>query len=186
LEDSAWIHAALQKYEGSLVQYARRLTGDLERARDVVQDTFLKLCAAERAKVEPHLAEWLFTVCRNGALDVLKKERRRAPLEDGAASERDSMLAERTVVPDPAAAVEAREEGARAMQALARLPFPQQEALRLKFQSGMSYREIAEITGQPIGTVGWLIHFGLKALRERLAVDGGLAVAPARAQGRVS
>ena len=72
------------------------------------------------------------------------------------------------------------------MQALARLPFPQQEALRLKFQSGMSYREIAEITGQPIGTVGWLIHFGLKALRERLAVDGGLAVAPARAQGRVS
>ena len=47
--------------------YATRLLRDAETARDVVQDTFLKLCASEFASIDGHLAEWLFTVCRNRA-----------------------------------------------------------------------------------------------------------------------
>jgi len=49
------------------------ITGDIEQAREVVQDTFLKLCRQKPAQIRNYLAQWLYTVCRNRALDVLRK-----------------------------------------------------------------------------------------------------------------
>ncbi len=49
------------------------------------------------------------------------------------------------------------------------LPPKQQEVLRLKFQQGLTYREISQVTQESIGNVGWLLHKGLKSLKERLA-----------------
>ncbi|HTE06423.1 MAG TPA: sigma-70 family RNA polymerase sigma factor, partial [Planctomycetota bacterium] len=70
------LRAAVAQFETPLLRYAARLTGNAEVARDVVQDTFLRLCAQPRAAVETHLAEWLFTVCRHRALDHHRKEGR--------------------------------------------------------------------------------------------------------------
>ncbi|MCZ6484439.1 MAG: sigma factor [Acidobacteria bacterium] len=56
---SEWIRSALARYEGPLTRYAAHLTGDIERARDVVQDTFLRLCSQKRSWVDDHLAQWL-------------------------------------------------------------------------------------------------------------------------------
>lgn len=69
-----WISSTLALYEGPLVRYATRLLGDVDRARDVVQDTFLRLCREEPARLDGHVAQWLFKVCRNRALDVRKRE----------------------------------------------------------------------------------------------------------------
>ncbi len=66
-----WIKKALHRYERPLLRYAARITGNAEAARDVVQETFLRLCSAKREKVEDHLAAWLYTVARNHALNVL-------------------------------------------------------------------------------------------------------------------
>ena len=63
--DEEWVRAAVGRFEGPLTLYATRLLRDVEAARDVVQETFLRLCTQDRAQVESHLAEWLFTVCRN-------------------------------------------------------------------------------------------------------------------------
>jgi DNA-directed RNA polymerase specialized sigma24 family protein len=79
---STWIVAALDQYEGQLVRYAAWILGDVERAREVVQETFLRLCKEQPARIESHLAQWLFTVCRNLAFDVRKKENRMSPLKD--------------------------------------------------------------------------------------------------------
>ena len=49
---------------------------------------------------------------------------------------------------------------------LARLPENQQEVIRLKFQQGLSYKEISSVTGLSVTNVGFLIHTGLKRLRE--------------------
>src|SRR3954454_11134801 len=81
-EYGTWVREAVDRFEGPLGLYASRLLGDPEMAHDVVQDTFLRLCAQDRASVEDHLAEWLFTVCRNRALDVLRKEHRMTQLSD--------------------------------------------------------------------------------------------------------
>ncbi len=75
-QQSEFIKRALAQYESPLIRYALRLTGNLDRARDVVQDTFLKLCRQTPDSIDGNLARWLFTVCRNGAFDLQRKERR--------------------------------------------------------------------------------------------------------------
>src|SRR3990172_8871275 len=70
-----WIEAALRRFEAPLLRYAARLLGSEEAARDAVQETFLRLCQADRARVDDHLAQWLYTVCRTRAVDARRKER---------------------------------------------------------------------------------------------------------------
>jgi RNA polymerase sigma factor (sigma-70 family) len=164
MNDTGWIQAALERHEGALIAFALRITGDLDSARDVVQETYLKLCAERREAVEPHLREWLFTVCRNAALDLQRQHRRgrRAEMDDMDRHDSGTSATQ---------ALETKDESARALRFLARLPRAQQEVLRLRFQSGLSYKEIASVTGQSMGNVGWLIHTGLKSLRAQLAGD---------------
>ncbi len=175
--EAHWIEAAVDQYEGQLIRYAARIIGDVERARDVVQDGFMKLCRQDRARIEGHLAEWLFTVCRNGALDVRRKETRMKPSPDLGST----AVADPAADPfaDPGRGLEQREAHARILRLMGSLPESQQEVLRLKFQNGLSYREIAEITRRTVNHVGVLIHNGVKALRAKAAVSH-----PAPAAGR--
>jgi RNA polymerase sigma-70 factor (ECF subfamily) len=160
--DHDWIRSAVARFERPLVLYASRLLGDADRARDVVQDTFLRLCAQDQEGVEHRLAEWLFTVCRNRALDVLRKEGRMSRL-----SAEQGLLCV-SHAPDPADGLERREEAARVLALLDGLPPNQREVIRLKFQNGFSYREISRISGQSVTNVGYLLHAGLKTIRARI------------------
>ncbi len=162
--DNEWVRAAVVRFEGPLTRYAARLIGDADRARDVVQETFLRLCKQERAKVEPHLAEWLFTVCRNRTLDILRKEGRMTRLSD------DHAQVHPSDEPGPCEVLERRESATRVLQLLENLPPSQREVIRLKFQNGFSYKEISRISGHSVGNVGFLIHTGLKTIRNQLAV----------------
>ena len=155
-----WIRAALERHEGPLLRYAQRITGDADRARDVVQETFLRLCRQQRAELDGHLVEWLYTVCRRQALDVRRREQRMATLAPSEAVLSNGREPERHA--------EDQETAARALRLLAELPENQQRVLRLKFEHGLSYREIAEATGLSASNVGYLIHVGLKALRQKL------------------
>ena len=79
--------------------------------------------------------------------------------------------------PGPPELIERRESTARVLDLLEALPKNQREVIRLKFQNGFSYQEIARISGHSVGNVGYLIHVGLKTIRGQLA-DGP----PAKAQ----
>jgi RNA polymerase sigma factor (sigma-70 family) len=160
-----WVHAALRQYEGPLTRYAAQITGDVERARDVVQDTFLKLCAEEPEKLAGRVPEWLYTVCRNRALDVQRKERRMTTL-DNAAME---TIASREPAPD--AAAETRDSAGQVRRMLAALPPNQQEVVRLKFQNGLSYQEISRVTSLTVTNVGFLLHTALKTIRQQMQAE---------------
>ncbi|HDP35753.1 MAG TPA: sigma-70 family RNA polymerase sigma factor [Candidatus Hydrogenedentes bacterium] len=157
-----WVRDALTRHEGALVRYAMRFTGDIETARDVAQDTFLRLCDADRDQIGDYLAPWLYRVCRNRALDVMKKERRMQLLEKGQAERRAAPG------PTPEAAAANTETGAAVIAAMATLPENQQEVFRLKFQDQLSYREISDVTGFPVNNVRYLIHTALQTMREQL------------------
>lgn len=166
---AALVDAALREFEGPLLRYAASITGDLELARDVVQETFIKLCEADIGRVEDHLTPWLYTVTRNRALNVRKKEARMAPLLEGQAE----ALSNGSAHPGEVAA---RNEAHRLIaDALAGLPENQQEACRLKFQSGLTYREISKIMGVSLGTVSNLVTQGLDAIRLKLRASIDLA-----------
>ena len=174
-----WMQSVLRQHEGPLLRYAARVTGDLERARDVVQDTFLRLCREHPERLNSHLTEWLFTVCRNRALDVVRKESRTRPLTEMDLSSRSSAD------PAPDLAAERRETASDVLHALDTLPANQQEVIRLKFQNDLSYREISRITRLSVSNVGFLIHTGIKTLRQRVrSLDVGRG--PSRGKGDVS
>ncbi len=155
-----WIAEALARYETPLLRFAAKLLRDPERARDVVQETFLQLCQQDRAAVEGHLAAWLFRVCRNRAFDLRRKE------------SRVELLSETTPAadphPDPSQAVEHKQEGSAVLRILETLPEAHQEAVYLRFQSGLSYKEIAEITGHTVTNVGVILHTAVKKIRAHM------------------
>ncbi len=161
-DSGAWVRLAVDRFEKPLTLYATRMLGDAESARDVVQETFLRLCVQDRASIEPRLAEWLFTVCRNKALDILRKENRMTRLSE------EQVLQCPSPAPSPPEVVEQRDSAARVYDLLETLPASQREVIRLKFQNGFSYQEISRISGHSVSNVGYLIHVGLKTLRGQL------------------
>jgi RNA polymerase sigma-70 factor (ECF subfamily) len=167
-EASSFVAAAVARHQAALLRYATRLLGgDAERARDVVQDTFMRLMAQPPAAVEGHLAEWLFTVCRNRTNDVLRKEGRMKRFGEG--------QAERLTAPDPlpGQALERAEQHAAVLQLIGQLPPNQQEVVRLKFQNGFSYQEISRITELSVTNVGFILHTAIKSLRQQMAAQAG-------------
>ncbi|HRE08445.1 MAG TPA: sigma-70 family RNA polymerase sigma factor [Opitutaceae bacterium] len=158
-----FVEAAVAQHQASLLRYAARLVGDLDRARDVVQDTFVKFMAQPRAAVEGHEAEWLFTVCRHRAFDVLRKEGRMSHFADGEAERVSSSE------PRPGLVLEQKETQSALLALIHRLPPNQQEVIRLKFQSGFSYKEISRITALSVSNVGFLIHTAVTRLRRDFA-----------------
>jgi RNA polymerase sigma factor (sigma-70 family) len=153
---------AMAEFESPLVGYAMTILHDLERARDVVQDTFIRLCQQDAAKLGGGLKAWLFTVCRNRALDVLRKEKRVQPLDEV----QWKRVAGADMAPDERASH--AERLAEVMHYLGRLSENQRQVILLKFQQGLSYKEISDLTGLGSGNVGFLIHTGLKRLRDLL------------------
>lgn len=160
-----FIEQALTDYESPLIGYASTILNDIDRARDVVQDTFIRLCQQEIPKVESNLKSWLFTVCRNRALDVLRKDKRTQPLEDI----RWKKVAGPGLQPDEEA--DHQEKQIRLLGYLERLSANQREVIILKFQQGLSYQDIHKVTGLTPGNIGFLIHTGLKRLRDILPDD---------------
>ena len=165
MNDSNWIRKALAEFESPLMRYAVSLLGNVDRARDVVQETFLKLCQQERDTVRQHLAPWLFKVCRNLALDLRRKEVRMAVVTQA----HTTRL--RDTAPAPGDVLERKEALSMVNRLMEDLSENQREVLRLKFQGGLRYREISEITGLSVSNVGFLLHTAIKTLRTQLAED---------------
>jgi RNA polymerase sigma factor (sigma-70 family) len=153
--------ALLRRFERPLLQYATRILGDSDRARDVVQETFVKVQNEKRQQLDKAPAKWLFTVCRNGALNICRKEKRMTYLDQELLETRESDQ------PAPFETLEAKEARGFLLKILGTLPPRQQEVLQLKFQNDLSYQEISEITRLSVSNVGVMIHNALKTLRQR-------------------
>ena len=136
-EHGSWVREAVAHFERPLAIYATRLVGDAETARDVVQDTFMRLCGQDRAAVGDHLAEWLFTVCRNRALDVLRKEHRMTRLSD------EQVNRCLSPAPGPLEAAEHHDLGARVLSLLESLPPINAKFSASSFKTGSHTRKSA-------------------------------------------
>src|SRR5438309_4851490 len=125
VSNSTWIVAALDRYQNHLIRYATWILGDMDRAREVVQETFLRLCKQRPAYIGDHLAQWLFMVCRNLAFDVRKKENRMSSLSE------NDINGPHTA---PGHELECDETVSHIFRMIETLPKNQREVLRLKFQ----------------------------------------------------
>ena len=156
------VEHALKEYESPLIGYAMNILRDLDRARDVVQDTFIRLYKQDVEKVKGGLKSWLFTVCRNRALDVLRKEKRMISVDD------EMFDREASKAPTPDTSADQSERIQQLLTLLDSLSENQKQVILLKFEKGMSYQEISDHTGLTSGNVGFLLHNGLKRLRDMM------------------
>ncbi len=161
------LRSAMSDFEIPLTKYAVSILGDLEQARDVVQDTFLKLYKQDPEKVRKKVKSWLFTVCRNHCYDLIKRNRRTSNLGE----DEISYIASNDDNPFQVISFfEGREEIDEKINILysliEELPSRQREVMRLKFQANLSYKEIAETIGISSSNVGFVMHSALKKLRE--------------------
>ncbi|MBK1854256.1 sigma-70 family RNA polymerase sigma factor [Verrucomicrobiaceae bacterium 5K15] len=162
---SELVERAISEFESPLIGYAKTIVHDLDRARDVVQDTFIRLYQQDAGKVNDGLKSWLFTVCRNRALDVLRKEKRMVPTDE------DLLAAQDSGTDSPATITVAQERVEQVKACISKLPENQATVILLKFEKGYSYQEISDQTGLSTGNVGFLIHTGMKRLRSILPDD---------------
>jgi len=165
-----WVLEAVDRYEGPLLRYARRLLDDVDLAADAVQHAFLKLCEEPSSRLDGRVAPWLFRVCRNRAVDHLRHAGRERHLLD--AESADAEAASREA--DPALVAERADLASLVSALLDCLPAPQRETLGL-WSEGLSHKQIAEVTGRTEGHVRVITHRGLAALRAHPQVQALLA-----------
>jgi len=153
-----------------------RIVKSPDDVEDVVEETFWQAWrqasrfAADRGSVQT----WLMTIARSRSLDRLRaiKRLRQDSLEPSVVEEAAQTSAD-PIVPspaDPSLEVEHQERKAIVLAALAELPPEQREALELGYFGGLSQSEIAERTGQPLGTIKTRMRLAMLKLRDRLSV----------------
>ena len=163
-----WIQDILNEHQGILLGYVYGLVHNHDISQDVVQEAFIRLCQQNQEDIEGHERPWLFKVCRNKAIDILRKEKPMQALED-------DMLPHQADTRTPAYAAEEQEQQSLLLAHVAQLPAAQEEVIRLKFHGGLSYKEIAEVTNRKVGTIGMLLHTALKQLRNTTKLQEALA-----------
>jgi RNA polymerase sigma-70 factor, ECF subfamily len=157
---------AYEAYAARAFAAAYRVLGEAAAAEDVVQDVFFTIWR-NPAKFDPargSLPGYVAMMARSRAVDrVRSRQARDSAIERlGRREERDSFDE------SPADAVLRRDEGARALGAVAELPPAQREAVLLAYGRGFSAAEMAEASGVPLGTAKSRLRLGLQKARESL------------------
>ena len=146
----------MDAHAAALVLYARQWCASPE---DVVHEAFVKL-TVQKPPPEPALP-WLYRVVRNGALTARRAEVRRRHHEREAAARQPAWFAPSEGTGLDSAAVTTALQG---------LPLEQREVLIAKVWGGLTFEQIAVLTGQSSSSTHRLYHAGLASLRERLHV----------------
>lgn len=158
---------AYQAHASRAFSAAYRVLGDTAAAEDVVQDVFITMWR-DPNKFDPDrgsLAGYLAMMARSRAVDRMRSRQAR-----DSAVERLGRRDERDVISEsPDDAVLRRDEGTRALRALAELPAPQRDAVLLAYGRGLSAAELADASGVPLGTAKSRLRLGLQKARESLA-----------------
>lgn len=160
-------------FEEPVYGLAQRILRDEKAAEEATVELFQRVWTRaatfdpERGKV----LAWVLTMTRSTALEHLRTRRReevrRVPLDDAGEFALDA--------PGPLTSAASGETAAKVDAALRALPREQERLLRAAFFGGQSYSEVAEVFGQPLGTVKTRIRAGLAALRHALAPEGEFA-----------
>src|SRR3954464_11630368 len=146
----------------SLRAFAISLSGNVDRADDLVQETLLRALAnIDSFQPGTNMSAWLFTILRNLFRSEYRKRRREVEDTDGSYAE--SMKSQ----PEQNSRVEFEEF----REALAKLPPDQREALILVGASGFSYEEAAEICGCAVGTIKSRVNRARGRLADLLAIE---------------
>ena len=163
-DERAW-RRLFEQHAPSLLRMTALVTGSADSAKDLVQETFLRLVGRTPEHRDGTVRAYLSTIAFRLALKEKGRWRRDHHEKDGDPVAHDPSPLEMTV---------RREEERGVLSVLMSLPDAQREILVLRFYAGLSYEEIAAATGIPIGTVKSRIFYAVKTSRKELRKRGVL------------
>ena len=169
--DSSALETLYDRYASTVLGISLRVVGDRAAAEDVLQETFWRVwrSAGTYQPQRGSFSAWLFRIARNLAIDAFRRRNGRpqpiADMDDG-----DSRI-DQTPDPDMDVAEQAQAlfKYKQVRSALATLPFVQRQVIELAYFYGMTRQEIAEATGEALGTIHTRARLALQKLREELA-----------------
>ncbi|MDR1140613.1 MAG: sigma-70 family RNA polymerase sigma factor, partial [Planctomycetaceae bacterium] len=144
----------------SIRRYALRLLADSDAANDVVQEVFLRF-KQHQSKINQPRA-WAYRTARNLVIDRFRQTK---------TTELTNSIPAKATQFNPVLLTEKKEEIEMIQQKINNLSAKHREVLRLKFQEGLKYAEIADVLGEPVTTVAWLLHEAITLLRKEVGIN---------------
>lgn len=136
----------INRYKDKLMRYALYLTGDDDKAADVVQESFIKAYINLNGfDIKKKFSSWIYRIAHNEAMNVLNKDKKQLPLNEDIDFDSGVSLEDDLV---------RKELQIKAQNCLEQMPVLYREPLTLYFLEEKSYEEISDILRIPIGTVG--------------------------------
>jgi len=174
--DPAAFDVLIERYGPCLYRYFYRVTGRRADSEDLLQELFVRLVSTIRQYEDTGRFEaWLFRIATNLVRDRIRRIRTSREVkpkstESDWSDEALTQCADK-FQPQPLDRLHRTEELDRLQRALNQLPEPERMVVLLRHYSQMSFREIADLMGTPLGTALARAHRGLTKLRELMTVE---------------
>jgi RNA polymerase sigma-70 factor (ECF subfamily) len=153
-QKNSWFRKTVVNLESPLLSYGYKIISRHAPSEEIVQEGFLKLWTQEYPRFENHYPKaWLYKICRNMAIDYLRREKR-IDLDD----DLENILSRPCIS-------ESLFDASIIIKEISKLPKIEQEVLVLRFSDELSYKEISDVVGITPSHVGVKIHDGLQAIR---------------------
>jgi RNA polymerase sigma-70 factor (ECF subfamily) len=163
----------VRRYQRPIAAYVYRMVGDYDAALDLTQEVFIKVYnSLTRYRSEFKFSTWIYKIAHNAAIDHLRRHAvRDQALTSGIDGERREVLIEsRRLTPEQES--ERKERRTEIESVVQLLPAAYRELIVLRHSQDLSYDEIAEVTGLPLGTVKNRLFRARESMRDHLLQRG--------------
>ncbi len=156
------MHEGIVREHGDRVfRFIRRLVGPAW-ADDLTQDTFLRALRALPKYRGGNQVSWLFSIANGVCVDFIRRR-------DTGARKLEILSRDSQAAPEPIEVLAQTEERERLLRAIAQLPLEQRQVFLLREETGLTFREIAELLEAPLGTVLARMQAAIQALKKKCA-----------------
>ena len=163
----------VRRYQRPIAAYVYRMVGDYEAALDVTQEVFIKVYnSLRRYRSEFKFSTWIYRIAHNSAVDHLRRysTRGQSLTNEFDGEQYDLPIESRRLSPEQES--ERAERRAEIEQVVRQLPTAYRELVLLRHSHDLSYDEIAEITGLPLGTVKNRLFRAREVMRQQFVERG--------------
>jgi RNA polymerase sigma-70 factor, ECF subfamily len=163
----------VRRYQRPIAAYVYRMVGDYEAALDLTQEVFIKVYnSLRRYRSEFKFSTWIYRIAHNSAVDYLRRSnsREQALVGEFDGEQYDLPLESRRLSPEQES--ERAERRAEIEMVVRQLPTAYRELVQLRHAHDMSYDEIAEVTGLPLGTVKNRLFRAREVMRQQFVQRG--------------
>lgn len=171
-KDLAAFRTLYDRYANLVYSTSLRVLRDSHMAEDMVQEVFLRIWRRPDSYLpqKGRFATWLTSVTRNRAVDAIRSRNRRYRYETSSPEEQEIDVPD-AAGEDPALTAELADQRRLVLAAMKDLPQEQRQVIELAYFGGLTQQEIADLTGQPLGTVKTRIRLGMQKLRAALTPE---------------